>query len=134
MPTINAARKSIQDRFKAQWLTETVYDFDNADFTIPDSGNWVRLVVRTRTRAQTTLGHDGNRKFSSEAAVVAQVFVPVETGTFDSDRLALKLANIFDGTRFDGLAFLAAETREIGTSGDFHQVNVECIFKYEDVK
>ncbi len=134
MPTLNEARKSIQDRFTTQWADETIYDFDNADFEIPSAVNWVRLVVRTRTRRQSTLGRDGNRKFSSEAAVVAQVFVPVEEGTYDADRLSLKLANIFDGTRFDGLAFQAAETREIGTSGEFHQYNVECIFKYEDIK
>lgn len=135
MPTLNDARKSIQDKFVVDWASETVFDFDNGDFEVPASSvNWVRLVVRTKVRAQTTLGRVGNRKFQSDAAVVAQVFVPVETGTSEADRLATKLANIFEGTRFDGLSFLAAETREVGESGGFHQYNVTCSFNYEDIK
>lgn len=134
MPTINEARKSIQDKFKASWGSETVYDFDNTDFTAPEEANWVRLVVRTQIRAQTTLGRTGNRKFSSDAMIMAQVFVPVETGTSDADRLSTKLANIFEGIRLDGLAFEAAVIRESGTSGKFHQYNVDCSFSYEDIK
>lgn len=135
MPTPNAARKSVQDKFIAEWAGETIFDFDNDDFDVPEPAvEWVRLVIRTKVRKQTTLGRVGNRKFQSDAAVVAQVFVPVETGTSEADRLATKLANIYDGTRFDGLSFLAAETREIGESGGFHQYNVTCSFNYEDIK
>ncbi len=135
MPTLNEARKSIQDTFIADWAAETIFDFDNDDFDVPEPDvKWVRLVVRTKVRKQTTLGRVSNRKFQSDAAVVAQVFVPVETGTSEADRLATKLANIFDGTRFDGLSFLAAETREVGESGGFHQYNVTCSFNYEDIK
>lgn len=135
MPTLNQARKSVQDKFTTDWADETIADFDNEDFDVPEPDvKWVRLVVRTKVRAQTTLGRVGNRKFSSEAAVVAQVFVPVKGGSSEADRLATKLANIFDGTRFDGLSFLAAETREVGESGGFHQYNVTCSFDYEDIK
>lgn len=134
MPTLNAARKSVQDTFKAAWASETVYDFDNGDFEIPEGVEWVRVVVRVRTRKQITLGRVGNRKFRTHAAVSAQVFVPVETGTFDSDRLSLKLADIFDGTRFDGLSFQAAVVRETGASGEFHQYNVEIPFDFEEIK
>ena len=134
MPTLNEARKSIQDRFITQWASETVFDFDNDDFTMPEGVPWVRLVVRTKTRDQTTLGRVGNRKFETDAAVVAQVFVLTETGTSEADRLSTLLANIFDGVRFDSLRFFAAEIRESGTSGDFHQYNVTCSFSYEDIK
>lgn len=134
MPTLNEARKSIQDRFEAQWLSETVFDFDNTDFTMPEGENWVRLVVRTKTRDQSTMGRTGNRKFETDAAVVAQVFVPIETGTSEADRLSKKLADIFDSIRFDSLRFFAAEIRESGTSGEFHQYNVTCSFSYEDIK
>ena len=135
MPTLNDARKSIQDKFIVDWASETVFDFDNGDFEAPEPDvKWVRLVVKTKTRKQTTMGRVGNRKFQSDAAVVAQVFVPVETGSSEADRLATKLANIYDGTRFDSLSFLAAETREIGESGGFHRYNVTCEFNYEDIK
>lgn len=134
MPTLNAARKSVQDNFKLGWAGETIHDFDNADFNIPEGEDWVRVVVRVRTRVQISLGRVGNRKFRTVAAVSAQVFVPVETGTFDADRLSLKLANIFDGTRFDGLSFQAAVIREGGTSGEFHQYNVEIPFDFEEIR
>lgn len=134
MPTLNEVRQSVQDRFEAQWLSETVFDYDNDDFTIPEGENWVRVVVRTMTRGQSSMGQVGNRKFATAAAVVAQVFVPIESGTSEADRLATKLANIFDGTRFDSLWFFAAEIRESGTSGEFHQYNVTCTFSYEDIK
>lgn len=134
MPTLNEARKSVQDKFKLDWADETVYDFDNSDFAIPEEENWVRVVVRVRDRTQKTLGRVGNRKFHTDAAISAQVFIPVETGTSEADRLATKLANIFEGTRLDGLSFLAATIRESGTSGDFHQYNVECEFNFEEIK
>ena len=134
MPSLNDARKSIQDKFKADWADETIYDFDNTDFDIPESEPWVRVVVRTRDRNQDTLGRVGNRKFLSEAAISAQVFVPTETGTSEADRLSTKLRDIFDGTRLDGLWFFASVIRESGTSGDYHQYNVECSFSYEETK
>lgn len=134
MPTLNEVRQSVQDRFEAQWAAETVHDFDNEDFTMPEGVNWVRVVVRTKTRDQTTMGRVGNRKFETDAAMVAQVFVPIESGTSEADRLATKLANIFDSTRFDSLRFFAAVVRESGTSGEFHQYNVTCDFSYEDIK
>ncbi len=134
MPTLNEARKSIQDAFTASWAGETLHDFDNGDFKIPERVDWVRVVVRVRTRTQKTLGRVGNRKFDTKAAVSAQVFVPVETGTFDADRLSLKLANIFDATRFDGLSFEAAVVRESGVSGEFFQYNVEIPFDFEEIK
>lgn len=134
MPTLNEARKSIQDTFEAAWGSETVYDYDNSDFTMPEDANWVRLVVRVRTRTQTSLGRVGNRKFNTKAAVSAQVFVPVEEGTFDADRLSKKLADIFDGTRFDSLSFKAAVVRESGASGEFFQYNVEVPFDFEEIK
>ena len=134
MPTLNEVRQSVQDRFEAQWLKETVFDYDNDDFTVPEGENWVRVVVRTKTRGQSSMGRVGNRKFETDASVVAQVFVPIESGTSEADRLATKLANIFDGTRFDGLWFFAAVIRESGTSGEFHQYNVTCDFSYDDIK
>lgn len=134
MPTLNDARKAIQDKFKLDWASETVYDFDNSDFTIPEGEFWVRVVVRVRTRDQKTLGRVGNRKFNTKAAISAQVFVPVLTGTSDADRLSAKLANIFDATRLGELCFQAAVVRESGVSGEFFQYNVEVPFDFEEIK
>lgn len=134
MPSLNDARKSIQDKFTTEWADETISDFDNTDFKPPPNEPWVRLVVRNKDRKQSTLGRVGNRKFLSEAEIAAQVFVPVETGTSEADRLSTKLRDIFEGTRLDGLWFFSSVIRESGTSGDFHQYNVECSFSYEDIK
>ncbi len=135
MAGLNEARKLIYDKFIADYASETIFDFDNEDFTPPEGNvSWVRLVVRNRVGNQDTLGPIGVRKFLRQAAVITQVFVPLDSGLSEADRLATIVRDIFEGTRLSGLWFFASDVQEIGTSGKFYQYNVESTFNYEQTK
>jgi len=135
MAGLNDARKAIYDKFVTDWADETIFDFDNEDFEPPNGDTpWVRLVVRNRLGRQESLGAIGQRKFLREAAVIVQVFVPLDKGLSEADRLATKVRDIFEGTRLSGLWFFTSDIVEIGPDGKFYQYNVECVFNYEQTK
>lgn len=135
MAGLNNARIAIYDKFILDYANETIFDLDNEDFDQPE-GNipWVRLVVRNTTGAQDTLGPIGARKFLRTASVITQVFVPLDEGLSEADRLATIVRNIFEGTRLNDLWFFASDVQEIGPSGKFYVYNVESTFNYEEIK
>ena len=135
MASLNDARKAIYDKFIADYNNETIFAFDNEESTPPDGDTpWVRLVVRNRVGNQDTLGPIGIRKFTRQAAVITQVFVPLDAGLTEADRLSTIVRDIFEGTRLNGLWFFASDVQEIGRSGKFYQYNVESTFNYEQTK
>jgi len=135
MPSLNEARQQIYDKFITDYADETIYDLDNEDFATPEGDtSWVRLVVRNQVGKQDTLGRSGNRKFLRVAVVYSQIFVPVDIGLSEADRLATIIRDIFEGTRLTKLWFFASDIQEIGPNGKFYQYNVESTFNYEETK
>ena len=147
MPTPNTARQAIFNRLRNSFslkLTERPQrlTLDNEKFKEPESGEWVRLVVRHSVREQETLGSAGNRRFQSDASLVAQVFTDQsfaaperpEDRLVRSDELAQEIADLFGSTSFDGLSFQAASAREAGQDGKWFLNVVEVPFTYEDVR
>jgi hypothetical protein len=135
MLTINEARVLINDKFITDWDDETPFTLDNAKFDEPESKPWVRTVVRNRVSNQDTLGPIGVRKFLREGSVFTQVFVPIDTGLEEADRLAEIIRAMFEGIRLTGeLWFFATDVRELGRIGDYFQVVVESSFNYEQTK
>lgn len=135
MLTINAARVLIYDKFITDWNDETPFDLDNESFDEPESEPWVRTVVRNKSSNQDTLGPIGVRKFLRVGAVFTQVFVPINTGTDEADRLAEIIRVMFEGIRLTGgLWFFATDVRELGQVGDYYQIVVESNFNYEQTK
>lgn len=108
--------------------------FDEAK--LPDDAQWIRVVVRHSGRNQTTLGRPGNRKFQSDATLIAQVFVPNQKRTDIADRLAKSVADLFDSSTLDGLNFQAATIREGGSvrQARWFMMIVEVPFYYFDRK
>lgn len=136
MTTLNEAKEAIYQKFKDEF-TGVVWGrvgLDNEEFNTPDSGDWVRLVVRSLSRKQNTLGKVGNRKFRAKALVLVQVFTEANTGVKQSDTLATEAANIFDGKSFSGLDFWSALVREVGPDKKWYQTMVEVEFDYDEIK
>ena len=136
MTTLSAAKEAVYQRFVDNY-TGVALDritFDNEDFDEPDTGNWVRLVVRNIGRAQDTLGKAGNRRFRSGATVFVQVYTEANTGVQQSDTLADEAAKIFEGVSFSGLDFRSAMVRETGPDGKWYQSVVEAPFEYDEIR
>ena len=136
MTTLSEAKEAVYQRFVDNYTGVTLdrIDFDNEDFKEPDTGDWVRLVVRSAARFQDTLGKSGNRKFRSMASVFVQVYTEANTGVKQSDTLATEAADIFEGVSFSGLDFRSAVVRETGPDGKWYQSVVEVEFDYEEIK
>ena len=147
MPTPSSARQSIFDRMRNSFSLKLTGEpkrltLDNQKFKEPDFGEWVRLVVRHSGREQETLGGTGNRRFQSDASVVAQVFTDQSFAAPErpedllvrADELAKEISDLFGSTSFDGLAFQAASSREAGQDGKWFLNVVEVPFTYEDIR
>ena len=140
--SISAARESISKRWIAQWGVTSLYCFDNEKFVPPKPAApgtaetaescWCRIVTRQLVSTQETIAPVGSRKYSRQAMVQIQVFVPVDMGTLASDTLTAAARTVFEGVKFDSLHFYAGNTREIGIDGKWYQVNVEVPFTYYD--
>lgn len=136
MTTLAQAKEVVYQRFVDNFTGVTLarITFDNEEFEEPATGDWVRLTVRSRGRAQDTLGKVGNRKFRSAASVFVQVYTAVNTGVKQSDTLAKEAADVFEGVSFSGLDFQSAEVRETGPDGRWYQSVVEAEFEYDETK
>ncbi len=136
MTTPNEAREAVYLRFTGTFVGVTAdrIALDNEEFNEPETGNWVRLVVRHGGRAQETLGKPTNRRFRSEATVFVQVYTPTDVGMKTGDLLAKAAANIFEGVSFSGLDFREATVNESGPDGRWYQHLVEAVFDYEEIK
>lgn len=139
MTTVNEARDAVYERFLAQFpgLAPGVpYTFENEAFDPPGNppAPWVRITVRNTESTQDCLGPPGQRRFKRDALLFAQVFIPGDRGTKDSDTLVAVLRGIFEAVSFDGLDFRAVSSRETGTENGWHQTLVEGPFDYEETK
>lgn len=134
MTTPNEARTAVYSRFTTQWTNGVAYTFENEKYDPPETAPWVRLTVRNLLSEQDCLGAPGHRRFRRVAMVFAQVFVPLDTGTKDSDALVSALQGIFEGQSFSGLDFTAVSSREVGVDEAWHLTLVEAPFDYEETK
>ena len=125
--------------------------FDNVKFDEsdpPPDEPWVRLAVRHLSRTQESLGKKGNRKFSVEALVMIQVFVPTEGNTMEGDAVAWAMAEVYDAENLDvqnhyrpadilsqevigSIAFRSASCAETEVEGKLWGLLVEIPFSYE---
>ncbi len=135
MADINDVRKVLYNEFINAWNDRTPINLDNEKFAQPESSPWVRFVVRNRISAQSTLGIPGNRKFLREGAAFVQVFIPVNTGTFEADKLAEAARDILEGRRLSEFLWTVnVDVREVGPDGKWYQVIVEASFTFEKTK
>lgn len=134
MTTINEARTVVYERFEAAWGALSAFTFENEAFTPPVGLPWVRVSVRNLDSEQECLGSPGHRRFKRNALAFAQVFVPGDSGTKDSDTLAEAFRDIFEGVSVTGLDFRAASTREVGVDNGWHQTLAEAPFDYRETK
>lgn len=137
----NDAAKAVYNEFIDKWGDKTPAAFDNEAITYknvvlestPDTP-WIRLVIRLTTGGQETLGAKTKRKFKRNGIIMAQVFVPEGTGTFEANELSKQLADIFEGNSINGVVCKDAIPRPVGVRGKWYQTNVDIDIEYYETK
>lgn len=149
MATVAVARDEIYGIFKDAWdasvdtssilvLYENVPGEppDDVDTTTGKIPPFARVSVRHFTGQQTTLsGAIGQRTFSREGVVTAQIFTPTGDGLTQSDVLTEVAKNAFEGARTaSDVWFINVRVVEVGPSGAWFQVNVLADFRYDAIR
>lgn len=133
--TLSQASEIALQKFVTDWGVTTPFTLDNEGSGLAEgSVAWVRAVVRERVSRQLSLGITTNRRFNRKAALVCQVFTPINTGSLASNVLVDSLREFFEGVTVSGLMFHNVEARNEGNDGKWYQVNVMAHFEFDEVK
>ena len=96
---------------------------------------WAVVYLRHVTGGQRTLGGVGFREFERLGVIIITVFAPIGKGLSESYQLAKVLSDAFEGNSSPlGVWFRDAAIQEIGSEGDFYQVNFTVNFTYSETK
>jgi hypothetical protein len=136
MPTLNAARESVYQRFADEWAsagqTEPyTFELENYD---PPAGPWLAVSVQHVASSQETLGRATNRRFRRSAVITVYVYDLVNQGRRSIDLLAQTARNIFEGVSFDSLDCGNAVAREIPSDGRYYGMLIATSFDYDEIK
>jgi hypothetical protein len=107
--------------------------FDNKSFDRPYTpALWGRLHIIHYQGSRASLGP--NARFRNPGRIFIQVFAPVGTGMNSLNQVSTALKEAFeDAGSVGNIWFRDAGAREVGTDGDYYQVNVEVDFTYDRV-
>ena len=130
------ARDAIGTFILPVWNTATSsapLAFDNIPFTRPESpALWGRLHILHFQGSRASLGP--NARFRHPGRVFVQVFGPAGAGMNSLNQVSTALMEAFeDAGGVGNIWFRDAAAREVGTDGDYYQVNVEVDFTYDRV-
>lgn len=100
-----------------------------------DQSPWAKAYVRHSTGAQRTLGGVGSRMFDRVGVFIVSVFTPTGKGLSESYQLCNTVADAFEGKSSPGgIWFRNSRINEVGSEGDFLQVNFTVEFVYSEQK
>ena len=140
--TLNEARDEMFGILQAMWIAPT---FDPANLRWSDVAGdtpslpvlWARGTIRHATGGQASLSGpvNGCVKFERKGTLFVQVFSPVGNGLTAAYDAAQLVANAYEKPP-GGLTvwFRNVRINEIGTRGDFEQINVLADFIYDDAR
>lgn len=139
MTTRTQARDQILTLFRTAWLTLTPpvppLLFDDVKADIPAATSpWARVSIQTYGGEQATFGQAGNRHFDHFGVVTVQIFTPAFDGLDLSDTLVQAAQDAFEGQSTPHIWFKNVRAVDIGSDGDWYNVNVQADFLYTNIK
>ena len=136
MTTRITAKDTLLKEFISSYsLSYPVSYANNESFVKPTTTPWVRFEIQNNFSDQSTIGATGNRRFERFGLISYQVFVPVNTGTYDGGTICEHINNIFEGKRFGDIIVETGTWSEIGvTDDDLFQFNGTLPFHFDQIK
>lgn len=132
--TPGEARTILNTQFMAGWDNATSIKLGNDAALLPPDIPWVRFTVQhSGGYAQSWTGEEVNWHYFGMA--VAQIYVPLGSGTAVSDGLVLRVIRALQGKALSGIETGAATIREVGNDNAGRwMVNVMIPFFYDGVE
>ena len=108
--------------------------YDNAPFTIPDTGLWIRCNIQPLENSQIELGGAGNRRFRMLGLLTATIFGSLERGDSSILDLADRIVVKFRTTTYSDVVFRTPSIDVLGRTDDqkYYGVSVNCPFYIEE--
>lgn len=129
---------ALDDVIRTKWKAladaesvQTQYDNDGS-FVPPKDAVWARLTIRPGMDTQQDLGE--NKTARTPGMMVAQLFLPLRSGTDAGRKLAQKVRDAFKFQTANGVTWGAPYATNVGRVRDAWQYNVTCPFFSDDVE
>lgn len=134
--TRSEAKDLLLKEFITQYGDTTPYALqNNEDFVKPTDSPWVRFIIRNNDAGIVSFGPKGQRRFGRMGSISYQVFIPINTGTYEGDILCEQINDIFEGERFGDIACKDGIWREIGVTNDeWFQFNGQIYYEFDQTK
>jgi len=96
---------------------------------------FVEFMIRHAGGQQDTLGGIGHRSFIRVGTAVARVFTPTGKGLSSAYDLAKSIVDAYEGVHSpNGVWFRNVRIQEMGTDGNFFELQVLIEFEYNETK
>lgn len=125
----NSERASIESKLQDNWST-TIIKFENVPFNVPtDKSSWIRLTIIDGESNQIDLAGLHRRV----GIIVISIFTQKDSGTATAKTYADTIASIYRGTRFGNVVCYSPTIIRVGTTEEWHQLNVKIPFYCDEV-
>ena len=134
MPDFSAAAITIRTIFNSEFADEFSVAYDNAPFTIPDAGLWIRCNIQPLENSQIEMADAGNRRFRMLGLLTATIFQTLELGDSSILDLADRIVVKFRTTTYSDVVFRTPSIDVLGRTDDqkYYGVSVNCPFYIEE--
>lgn len=141
--TVQEAVDDILTIFKIAWDTtghavdyENVTPADGVVFPPTTADPWARVVIRHGPAVQSSLsGAFTTQRYTRVGVFIVQIFVTVGQGLSDGRSLAKIVTDAYEGVASPRQVwFRNVRANEIGSDGDWFQINVLVDFTYDEVR
>lgn len=112
-------------------LINVPVQYDNAPFTKPSTGIWVRFMTTFISSRQTEIS--GDEPIRVEGVAIALVHDQVERGDLGNLLVAKAIVDTFRGLTFQGVIFQTPTPRNLGRDGKEWRTEVSCPFYKDDL-
>jgi len=126
---------AVNSRFKTQVAdTQSVATiYDNFPGDPPVDTIWVRWSVRQAVASQVSFSGASSGRFRHPGLAIAQIFVPVDSGTQDGIQLADIIKAAFRAVTVASVTYQTPYFTQVGVTDGWWQMNVSCPFYFDEV-
>lgn len=131
-------RDEVRTAFANHWTAAgedlDVIAWNNLDFTPENRDVYVVFGLAHAVGSQASLGTGTEIQMRRETILAVQIFVRINTGQAEADRLAEIVLDFVESTKITGIRFRDQGLTEAGRSDQWFEVVVNCQIDYDSFR